>query len=68
MNCLAKMRVLTVLLTLLGKHKSKPEVKLWFMWKKYFLKTMDLEKYEKKKRKLTTTYFEVVYLKQIVES
>ena len=29
---------------------------------------MDLEKYEKKKRKFTTTYFEVVYLKQIVES
>ena len=45
MNYLAKMRVLTVLLTLLGKHKSKPEVKLWFMWKKYFLKTMHLEKY-----------------------
>ena len=68
MNYLAKVRVLTLLLTLLGKYKSKPEVKLWFMWKKIFLKAVDLEKYEKKKRKLTTTYFEVVYFKQIVES
>ena len=32
------MRVLTLLLTLLGKHKGKTEVKLCFMWKIYFLK------------------------------
>ena len=50
MNYLAKMRVLTLLLTLLGNYKSKPEVKLSFMRKKYFLKTIDyVEKYLKKK-------------------
>ena len=53
MNYLAKMRVLTLALTLLGKDKSKPEVKLLLMWKNYFLKTMDLEKYQKK-GKITT--------------
>ena len=45
MNYLAKMRIFTLLLTSLRKHKSKPEVKLWFMWENYFLKTVDLEKY-----------------------
>ena len=39
------MRVLTLLFTLLGKYKSKLEVKLWFMWENYFLKTMDWENY-----------------------
>ena len=43
MNYLAKMRVLTLLLTLLWNYKSKLEVRLWFMWKSYFLKTMDLK-------------------------
>ena len=38
MNYLAKIRLLTLLRTLLGKYKSKTEVKLWFMWKNYFLK------------------------------
>ena len=51
MNYLAKMRVLTLLLTLLGKYKSKPKVKLWFMWQKYFLQTMDLRKTEKLQHK-----------------
>ena len=50
MNYLAKMRVLALALTLLGKHKSKPEVKLLLMWKNYFLKTMDLEKYQKREK------------------
>ena len=45
MNYLAKMTILTLLLTSLRKHKSKPEVKLWFMSENDFLKTMDLEKY-----------------------
>ena len=54
MNYFAKIRVLTLLLTLLAKYKSKPEVKLWFVWKNYFLKAMDLEKYQKKNRKITT--------------
>ena len=50
MNFLAKMRVLTPLLTLLRKYKSNQEVKLWFIWKKYFLETVDyVKKYSKKK-------------------
>ena len=50
MNFLAKIRVLTPLLTLLRKYKSNPEVKLWFIWKKYFLETVDyVKKYSKKK-------------------
>ena len=66
MNYLAKMRVLTLLLTLLGKYKSKSVVKLWFMWKNYLLKTMDyVEKYLKKKDYNINVVF---YLKQIVES
>ena len=60
------MRVLTLLLTLLGKCMSKPVVKLWFMWKSYLLKTMDyVEKYLKKKDYNINVVF---YLKQIVES
>ena len=50
MNYLAKMRVLTLALTLLGKYKSKPEVKLLLMWKNDFLKTMNLEKYQKREK------------------
>ena len=66
MNYLAKIRVLTLLLTLLGKYKSKPVVELWLMWKNYFLKTMDyVEKYFKKKNYNINVVF---YLKQIVES
>ena len=66
MNYLAKIRVLTLLLTLLGKYKSKPVVELWLMWKNYFLKTMDyVEKYFKKKNYNKNVVF---YLKQIVES
>ena len=66
MNYLAKMRVLTLLLTLLGKYKSKPAVKLWSMWKNYFIKTMDsVEKYLKKKNYNINMVF---YLKQIVDS
>ena len=66
MNYLAKMRVLTLLLTLLGKYKIKPVVKLWFMWKNYFLRTIDYEeKYLKKKKYNINVIF---YLKQIVES
>ena len=38
MNYLAKIRLVTLLRTLLGNYKSKPEVQLWFMWKNYFLK------------------------------
>ena len=50
MNYLAKMRVLTLLPTLLGNYKGKPKVKLWFMWKNYSLKTMDyVKKYLKQK-------------------
>ena len=51
MNYLAKMRILTLLFTLLRKCKSKPEVKLWFIRKNYFfLKSMDyVENYFKKK-------------------
>ena len=45
MNYFAKMRVLTLLLTLLRRYKSKLEVKVWFMWKNYFLRTMDSEKH-----------------------
>ena len=51
MNYFANMRVLTLLLTLLGKCKSKAEVKLWFMRKKYFVQTMDLRKKEKLQHK-----------------
>ena len=51
MNYLAKMRVHTLLLTSLAKYKSKAEVKLWFMRKKYFLQTMDLRKKEKLQHK-----------------
>ena len=33
-----------------GNKLYQPEVKLWFMWKNYFLKTMGyVEKYLKKK-------------------
>ena len=66
MNYLAKIRVLTVLLTLLGKYKSKLEVKLWLMSKNYFPKTIDyVEKYLKKKNYNVNVVF---YLKQIVKS
>ena len=48
------------------KDKSKPEVKLWFMWKNFFLKTMDyVAKYLKKTNYNINVVF---YLKQIVES
>ena len=66
MHYLAKMRVLTLLFTLLGKYRIKPAVKLWFMRKNYFLKTMDyVETYFKKKNYNINVAF---YLKQIVES
>ena len=66
MNYLAKMKVLTLLLYLLGMYKSKPVVKLWFMWKNHFLATKDyVEKYLKKKNYNINVAF---YLKQIAES
>ena len=58
MNYPAKMRVHTLLHTLLGKYKSKPEVKLWLMWK--FIYNCKI-----KKRKIVT--YMIFYLKQIVE-
>ena len=65
MSYLAKMRVLTLLPTLFGKYKSKLEVKLWFMWKNYFPKTINyVEKYLKKKNYNVNVVF---YLKQIVK-
>ena len=62
MNYLAKIRVLTLLLTLLRKCECKLVVKLCFMWKNYFLKTMDyVEKYLKKKnykiRRISLRYY-----------
>ena len=49
-----------------GNKLYQPEVKLWFMWKNYFLKTMgSVEKYLKKKNYNIKVAF---YLKQIVES
>ena len=66
MNYLGKMRVLTLLLTLLGKCKSKRVVKLWLMWENFFLKTMAyVEKYVKKKNYNINVTF---YFKQIVGS
>ena len=60
-----KIRVLSLLLNLLGKYKSKPEVKLWFMWENHFPKTMVyVEKYFKKQN---YNVYVVFYLKQIVE-
>ena len=52
MNYLAKMMVLALLLTLLGKYKGKPEMKLWFMWKNYFLKLWIWKDIKKAKEKL----------------
>ena len=58
MNYLAKMRVFTLLLTLLGRQKSKPEVELWFM-----RKNCGFGKILKEKKKNV-----VFHLKQTVES
>ena len=58
------MCVLTLFPTLLGKYKSKPVMRLWFMWKNYFLKAMDyVEKYFKRNNYNINVAF---YLKQIV--
>ena len=57
MNYPVKMGVHILLHTLLGKYKSKPEVKLRFIWKFIYICKI-------KKRKIT---FMIFYLKQIVE-
>ena len=50
------MRGLTLLLTLLAKYRSNAEVKLWLMWKNYFLKTMHLGKHWKEKENFHHKY------------
>ena len=57
MNYLAKMRILTLLFTLLRKCKSKPEVELWFIRKNYFFSKVWIMWKIISKRKITTSIY-----------